>query len=99
MIAIILYTCFVAFVILVNSQYKRNKSHINDLKQDDNTKVSDSNFDLLEIELDTLHAMDKSIDKLLNNCDSEKERIQLLNKKATTINKIKRLEKELEKLL
>lgn len=96
--AILLYIVFLAFVILVNSAHKRNKSHINDLKNQDNINVSDSNFDLLEIELDTLHELDNSIDKLLKQCDNEKQRIQLLNKKAATINKIKRLEKEMEKI-
>ena len=99
MIAIILYICFVAFVLAINRPHKQNKSHINIQENNSDIKLSDNNFDLLTIEIDTLHALDKSIDKLLNNCDSEKERIQLLNKKATTINKIKRLEKELEKLL
>lgn len=97
MIAIILYICFVAFVLAINQQHK--KSHINIQDNDNNINHSDNNFDLLTIEIDTLHALDKSIDKMLADCTSEKERIQLLNKKATTINKIKRLEKELEKLL
>lgn len=96
--AILLYSCFVAFVILVNIQYKRNKSHIDTIENQDNINISDSNFELLEIELDTLHQLDKSIDKMLSDTSSEKERIQLLNKKAATLNKIKRLEKELEKI-
>lgn len=95
---VLLYICFVAFIILVNVQYKRNKSRINDIKDDNNINVSDSNFDLLEIEIDTLHELDKSIDKMLSDCYLEKEKIQLLNKKAATINKIKRLEKEIEKI-
>lgn len=96
--AILFYICFLAFVLLVNSAYKRNKNPINDLNQENNINVSDSNFDLLEIEIDTLHELDKSIDKMLSDCYLEKEKIQLLNKKAATINKIKRLEKELEKI-
>lgn len=99
MIAIILYICFVAFVLAINQQHKRNKSHINIQNEDDNINPSDNNFELLGIEIDTLHQLDKSIDKMLSECINDKERIQLLNKKATTINKIKRLEKELEKLL
>ena len=99
MIAILFYICFLAFVIAINFAYKRNKSHINDLENLNNIKVSDSNFELLSIEIDTLHEMDRSIDKMLSICINDKERIQLLNKKANTINKIKRLEMELEKLL
>lgn len=95
---VLIYICFVAFIILVNVQYKRNKSRINDIKDDNNINVSDSNIDLLEIEIDTLHELDKSIDKMLAQCYMEKEKIQLLNKKAATINKIKRLEKEIEKI-
>ena len=97
MIGIIIYICFVAFVLAINQQHK--KTHINIQENNSDIKLSDNNFDLLTIEIDTLHALDKSIDKMLSDCTSEKERIQLLNKKATTINKIKRLEKELEKLL
>lgn len=96
--AIILYSCFVVFIILVNIKYKQNKSRINDIKDDNNINVSDINLELLEIELDTLHELDKSIDKMLSDCYLEKEKIQLLNKKAATINKIKRLEKEIEKI-
>lgn len=95
---VLIYICFVAFVILVNINYKRNKSHINDIKDDNNINVSDSNLELLEIEIDTLHELDKNIDKMLSDCYLEKEKIQLLNKKAATINKIKRLEKEIEKI-
>ena len=99
MIGIIIYFCFVAFVLAINRQHKQNKSHINIQENNSDIKLSDNNFDLLTIEIDTLHALDKSIDKMLSECINDKERIHLLNKKATTINKIKRLEKELEKLL
>lgn len=97
MIVIIVYVCFIAFVLAINQQHK--KSHINIQETSDNINTPNNNFELLGIEIDTLHQLDKSIDKMLADCTSEKERIQLLNKKATTINKIKRLEKELEKLL
>jgi hypothetical protein len=99
MMGIIIYICFVAFVLAINQQHKRNKSHINIQETSDNINTPDNNFELLGIEIDTLHQLDKSIDKMLSECINDKERIQLLNKKATTINKIKRLEKELEKLL
>ena len=56
-------------------------------------------LELVEVQIDTLHELVKSIDAQLDYTTNEKQRIALLNKKAITIGKIERLQDKQNKIL
>ena len=56
-------------------------------------------LELVEVQIDTLHELVKSIDNQLDYTTNEKQRITLLNKKAVTIGKIERLQDKQNKII
>ena len=56
-------------------------------------------LELVEVQIDTLHELIKSIDYQLDFTTNEKQRTTLLNKKAITIGKIERLQDKQNKII
>jgi hypothetical protein len=59
----------------------------------------ENKIQLISAQIDTLHELNKTIDSQLDYTRNEKERLQLLNKKAITIGKIERLQDKFQKLI
>lgn len=59
----------------------------------------ENKLELIEIQIDTLHELNKSIDKQLDSYINEKQRTTLLNKKAITINKLEQLQDKHNKII
>lgn len=59
----------------------------------------ENKIQLISTQIDTLHELEKTINYQLDITRNEKERLQLLNKKAITIAKIERLQDKFNKII
>jgi hypothetical protein len=78
----------------------------NELESSDHIKLLDerkneleNKLELIESQIDILHELNQSINKQLDGYINEKQRTQLLNKKAVTVGKLEMLQDKQNKII